>query len=319
VKRVLFGEHNLSRAQAKVSLFEKGRCALAQRVGDFSSFRTFGSPLALRGLGGILRFFTSGAFPAVLSPTRRAKARLRFLKKRNVYLGSRHSAQARRLVYSTTRASRVSVQPSLRSKGGTLGFFTRKHSALKGDFLKPAKRSRIYTFENITIYAMIIFAYISGSLPIFIVDPSPSAIPALAIAHFVLTILIFEKNGNDLFEFTFKLKLALIPFWIINFIIQIPLSLYGTLGGFFNVIGLLTIPIMIITNYAFLLLTSFGSILFLLYLKKNKTITMGFFILHFIMQICFFWDVVSIIYMKYKKIENINKEKCIDKPEDSAL
>jgi hypothetical protein len=72
-------------------------------------------------------------------------------------------------------------------------------------------------------------------------------------------------------------------------------------------LGLLTIPILIFISYIVLLYTSLSSILFLIHIKKNKLINLPMFILHFLLQICFCWDIIStiILVIKYSKVKKL--------------
>jgi hypothetical protein len=119
---------------------------------------------------------------------------------------------------------------------------------------------------------------------------------------------MFIKNGNLLYGYISKLKLALIPYWIFNIFVNLPFMIIWTLISFIAVpvIGLFIIPSWIFSNYLLLLFTSLGSILFLVHLKKNRLIKMPSFIINIVMQLCFVLDIVSAIYLKikYKEIND---------------
>ena len=95
-----------------------------------------------------------------------------------------------------------------------------------------------------------------------------------------------------------NIKLKSIPFWIINFIILLFFSigaLFGTRGFF-----IIFLPIPIIFTYLILLGTSIFSISYIRLLYKNNEIKKYQMIIHIILQLCFIWDIIDIIYLKIK-------------------
>jgi hypothetical protein len=90
-----------------------------------------------------------------------------------------------------------------------------------------------------------------------------------------------------------RIKIGLIPFWIINFICYFPISVFLLVVG--HGFGFLIVPIFIFLSYIVLLLTSIFSILYLLNLKKNNIIVNKQFIIHSILQLLFVVDIIDTV------------------------
>jgi hypothetical protein len=119
----------------------------------------------------------------------------------------------------------------------------------------------------------------------------------ILIVNAICVIILFIMKTDILFKYMLVIKFGLIPYWVITF-------LYKSILGIMTLFGILAFPIMILNSYIFLLFTSLSSILFLIHLLRNKLIKLPAFLLHFILQITFCWDIVStiILVIKYKKI-----------------
>jgi hypothetical protein len=109
--------------------------------------------------------------------------------------------------------------------------------------------------------------------------------------------VLYFHNKDMLFEYMKTLKFCLIPYWIICFFIQLPLSIFLTIMGFIFMPLLGSTLSLILISYFILLFTSVPSILYLIYLKKNNLIKDQAFIINLILQFCFLFDLVSTIYL----------------------
>ena len=118
----------------------------------------------------------------------------------------------------------------------------------------------------------------------------------VSIINIISILLDYRNNSSDrLFKKMKRVKITLIPFWIINFICYFPISVLGLLAG--HGFGFLIVPIFIFVSYMVLLLTSIFSISYLLNLRKNKIITGKQLIMHSILQLCFVIDIIDTIYI----------------------
>jgi hypothetical protein len=108
-----------------------------------------------------------------------------------------------------------------------------------------------------------------------------------------------KKETNLLLEYTKKVKLGLIPFWIINFVgytafvIMVNLPSHG--------FGIFIVPFPIMASYFVLITTSVLSILLLLLLYKEGKINNKQFLIYVITQLCFVLDIVGIIHLLYAR------------------
>jgi len=132
--------------------------------------------------------------------------------------------------------------------------------------------------------------------------------PISFILYLICIVYLFNKNGNDLYRYLLPLKIALIPFWIIAVILMVPMMFGGAFAGWFLVpfFGMFILPVFFIMMfYLVFVFTSVSNILFLLNLYKNKMINKYILLLNMIMQFCYFWDMVSAIYLKIRYREII--------------
>jgi hypothetical protein len=123
------------------------------------------------------------------------------------------------------------------------------------------------------------------------------------ILYLICIVYLFNKNGNDLYRYLLPLKIALIPFWIIAVILMVPMMIGGAFVSFFlmPVFGMFILPtFFIMMFYLVFVFTSVSNILFLMNLSKKKMINKYILILNIIMQLCYFWDIVSTIYLKIR-------------------
>ena len=131
------------------------------------------------------------------------------------------------------------------------------------------------------------------------------------ILYLICIVYLFIKNGNYLYRYLLPLKLALILFWIFAVILMVPMILGGAFVSSFlmPVFGMFILPaFFIMMFYLVFVFTSVSNILFLLNIYKNKMINKYIFLLNMIMQFCFFWDMVSAIYLKIRYREIMVKD-----------
>jgi hypothetical protein len=116
----------------------------------------------------------------------------------------------------------------------------------------------------------------------------------ISIINIISIVLDFRKNNSEmLFQKMKRIKIGLIPFWIINFICYFPVSIILLVAG--HGFGFIIVPIFIFLSYTVLLLTSIFSILYLLNLKKKNIILQEQFIKHSILQLLFVVDIIDTI------------------------
>jgi hypothetical protein len=126
----------------------------------------------------------------------------------------------------------------------------------------------------------------------------------ISIINIISVIINYRNNDRELlFNKMKRVKIGLIPFWIINFICYVPISTLLLIGQ----IGFLLVPIFIFASYMVLCLTSLFSISYLLNLKKNNHITTEQFITHSVLQLFFVVDIIDVFYMikKWGKPNNM--------------
>jgi hypothetical protein len=115
-----------------------------------------------------------------------------------------------------------------------------------------------------------------------------------------------KKETNLLLEYAKKVKLGLIPFWVINFIgytafvIMVNIPSHG--------FGIFIVPFPIMASYFVLITSSVLSILLLLLLYREEKINNKQFLIYIITQLCFVLDIIGIIHLlKIIKTENNSK------------
>ena len=113
----------------------------------------------------------------------------------------------------------------------------------------------------------------------------------------IISIRIDFKNNDSrkLLKKMRRIKIGLIPFWVINFLAYIPICTILIVAG--HGFGFLIVPIFIFASYIVLLLTSIFSILYLLNLRKNGIIQNKNLIIHTLLQLLFVFDIVDTIYI----------------------
>ena len=111
------------------------------------------------------------------------------------------------------------------------------------------------------------------------------------------TVKLFKENNLIVLRKNGKLiKLTLIPFWILHFILSV-LAMIVFIGASRGM-GIIFLPIPIFITYIFLLITSIFSIAYILLLRKNKYINN--IVIHIILQLCFVLDIINMIYILRK-------------------
>ena len=119
----------------------------------------------------------------------------------------------------------------------------------------------------------------------------------LSIRNIIYTNKLLKRCEIDkLKKLTEFIKFGAIPFWIINFILLSLLTIAIVMGT--RGIGIVIIPVPIIIAYIILLGTSIFSIPYIKLLYKGKKIGFKQMVIHIILQLCFVWDVIGIIYLK---------------------
>jgi hypothetical protein len=128
----------------------------------------------------------------------------------------------------------------------------------------------------------------------------------VGIINLFHAIKLYKNNEIKLLlNLSKRLKILIIPFWIINFFAW-ALIIFGLVfalrGGTGLIIGAFILIIGISFSYIVLLLTSTYSIFFIKSLYKIKIIKNH--VLHIILQLCFILDIVDILWLnkKYKEI-----------------
>ena len=113
----------------------------------------------------------------------------------------------------------------------------------------------------------------------------------------IVSLFIDYKNNNIklLFKKMKRIKLGLIPFWIINFICYLPISIFLIVVG--HGFGFIIVPIFIFASYTVLCLTSIFSVTYLKSLHKNGIITFKQCIIHSLLQFIFVIDIIDTIYI----------------------
>lgn len=122
------------------------------------------------------------------------------------------------------------------------------------------------------------------------------------VINIVSVVMDFRQNKIDMiYQKMKRIKIGLIPYWIINFICYFPICILFLLVG--HGFGFIIVPIFIFSSYTVLLVTSLFSILLLICLIKLNILNNGNFIKHVICQLIFVLDIIDsfIIIKIYKK------------------
>ena len=122
----------------------------------------------------------------------------------------------------------------------------------------------------------------------------------IIIVNIIIAIMYYrEKNSENANKNMKKIKLYLIPYWVINFVLGIATTLTTAfMGGIFFGLAFL------VTSYLFLVTTSCYSLAYLGILLKNKQISIVHFFFHMILQLCFVMDIIDTVYLLYKYKHN---------------
>ena len=120
-----------------------------------------------------------------------------------------------------------------------------------------------------------------------------------------LKYLVKNNKFESIQNFVKIVKFSIIPFWIINII-----AYFGVIQFFFILMwgmAILIIPIIVIISYLVLLSTSIYSIFYIIILKNSNKLTKTQFIIHVLLQLCFIFDIIDLIYLL-----NLSKRKNIE-------
>ena len=109
-----------------------------------------------------------------------------------------------------------------------------------------------------------------------------------------------KNRRNSMIYRMLFLKLSVIPFFVLNFMLWT--GLFGTFilfpGGIFL---LALVPIIVFLTFTVLLVTSSSTISVLVFSYRSKQIDMNKLIVHIVLQLIFMVDVIDSIYL-YKKL-----------------
>ena len=117
------------------------------------------------------------------------------------------------------------------------------------------------------------------------------------IINIIDLIKYFLKNDIEILKkYSYNIKLFLIPYWILNFIIS---GVYwGILIGTSHGFGIFLLPVPFISAIFIFTITSMYSILFILLYWKTEKIKNGKFIVYLFSQFIFILDIIFIIIIK---------------------
>jgi len=146
--------------------------------------------------------------------------------------------------------------------------------------------TEIRAYIILPVFAILLFAW----LCIFVI----LSIKNITIARKYIS----EGEKEKLKVIMEKIKLKSIPFWIMNFILLFCITFFAVLGTRGYLIPFVPIPILF--TYIILIGTSIFSISYIRILYKNNEITFFQMIIHIILQLCFFGDIIDVLYLKYK-------------------
>lgn len=122
-----------------------------------------------------------------------------------------------------------------------------------------------------------------------------------AVVNIITLVIDYKENKiNLIYRKMKRIKIGLIPFWIINFICYVPISAFILAVG--HGFGFIIVPIFIFASYTVLIVTSAFSIAYLLFLRTSDEIDNRKFIIHVIWQLFFVTDIIDTfrIIKKYK-------------------
>lgn len=125
------------------------------------------------------------------------------------------------------------------------------------------------------------------------------------ILGLVNLIMAFTNKQDNVIKMTMISKLILIPYFIINFIICMLLTI-GFSFVFTILSTIILIPLFILFTFMTMIVTSSYNISYLINKFKQKEINIITFIMHLILQCVFICDIIDTIYI-YKNDENMIK------------
>ena len=111
----------------------------------------------------------------------------------------------------------------------------------------------------------------------------------------------FINDMETIKKHTYKLKLFLIPYWVLNVIVSG--AYWGILIGASHGFGMFLIPVPFISAFSIFAVTSIYSILYLLLYWNNQKIKNGEFLIYLFSQFCFVLDIIGILVLKRKEIK----------------
>jgi hypothetical protein len=121
----------------------------------------------------------------------------------------------------------------------------------------------------------------------------------LFVRNTISAVKLFADNDTGgLLKTSLFVKLSLIPYFVINFILNA--LIFTVLAAASRGIGIILVPIPVFLTYCILLSTSTYSIALVLSLGRNGKMGKRKTVLHFILQICFVLDILSILLLKGK-------------------
>ena len=116
---------------------------------------------------------------------------------------------------------------------------------------------------------------------------------------FALVKCFFKNDLETIKKYAYRIKLFLIPYWIINFIVSG--AYWGILIGASHGFGMFLIPVPFISAITIFMVTSIYSILCLLLCWKNQQIKNSEFLIYLFSQFCFILDIIGIIILRNKE------------------
>lgn len=130
----------------------------------------------------------------------------------------------------------------------------------------------------------------------------------LGVANIVLAITYILVPHQNKYKAIMIAKLALIPFFIMNFIIC-TLVCVGLLNPWLFMTSIVIVPLMIVITYGVLLVTSSYNLAHMIRALSKKEVTSKELTLHIIFHLIFVLDVVSsiLLYVNEKRVRMTQK------------
>jgi hypothetical protein len=114
----------------------------------------------------------------------------------------------------------------------------------------------------------------------------------IVINIFIAVLRYRDRDGEGVRANMRRLKLSLIPYWIINFVWIVAASLTTAFMG-----GLVLGLALLLSSYLYLASTSCYSLAYLGVLYRNNRITGARCIVHAVLQLCFVLDIIDTLYL----------------------